>query len=167
MKASSKALRYHEEELNRALKIAVPGLMTEPTTSTQLAVNSIITDDRYGGGRAGPGGTHKALVQADAFNVSVLFGPTFSFIEKVKEIMPSGLLSENSISSDNNEGNAFGGFLNDFVLRTFLPQLEEKVSLVFKQAVGGKCFCLSFSSQLQISDLTRLLAWNRTRCILR
>lgn len=44
---------------------------------------------------------------------------------------------------DANSG--FAGFLDDFVLRTFLPQLEEKVTSVFHQAVGGEYDCLSRS----------------------
>ena len=68
-------------------------------------------------------------IQADAFNVSVLFGPTLAFLERVKEVMPGGM------TGDDESG--FGGFLDEFVLRTFLPQLEEKVSSVFRQAVGG------------------------------
>ncbi|KAI5481854.1 exocyst complex component, sec8 subunit [Pseudohyphozyma bogoriensis] len=131
LKSSSKILKAHEDELNRALKTAVPGLIPEGTTTGgQLIVSSIVTDDRYGGGRSGPGGTHKALVKADAFNVSTLFGPTWAFLERVKTIMPEGLLGDD-------DAGGFGGFLDDFVLRTFLPQLEEKVTHVFHQAVGG------------------------------
>ena len=103
-------------------------------TASAVVVNS------SGGRGTGLGGTHKALVQADAFNVSVLFGPTLAFLERVKEIMPGGLLGDDDASG-------FGGFLDDFVLRTFLPQLEEKVSTVFHQAVGGQSFVL-----LQPSD---------------
>ncbi|KAL8293460.1 hypothetical protein RQP46_000161 [Phenoliferia psychrophenolica] len=136
VKASTKALKVHEDELNRMLKLAVPGLATDGAPSGlsgQMVVSSIVTDDRYGAsGRSGPGsGTHKALVSADAFNVSVLFGPTWAFLERAKSILPSGLLD------DSDSSNGFGDFLNDFVLRTFLPQLEEKVSHVFHQAVGG------------------------------
>ncbi|KAK4705054.1 exocyst complex component 4, partial [Phenoliferia sp. Uapishka_3] len=139
IKASSKTLKPYEDELNRMLKIAVPGLATDALPSSiggQLVVSAIVTDDRvYGaansGGRNGPGaGTHKALVSADAFNVSVLFGPTWAFLERAKTILPGGML-------DDDAGSGFGDFLNDFVLRTFLPQLEEKVSHVFHQAVGG------------------------------
>jgi exocyst complex component 4 len=123
----------HEDELNRALKAAVPGLMTDATASA--SASAVVVNggsDRYGGGRTGLGGTHKALVHADAFNVSVLFGPTLAFLERVKEIMPGGLMG------DDDSSNGFGGFLDEFVLRTFLPQLEEKVSTVFHQAVGGQ-----------------------------
>lgn len=104
-------------------------------------VSSFLTDDRYnsgsGGGAASKSSrpTHKSLVAADAFNVSVLIGPTLSFLSRVKDTMPEGLLqgSDEEASTSN-----FGGFLDDFVLRTFLPQLEEKVTSVFHQAVGGE-----------------------------
>lgn len=33
----------------------------------------------------------------------------------------------------------FNGFLDDFVLHTFLPQLEEKVITVFEHAISGRC----------------------------
>lgn len=132
----------YEDQLNRALKVALPGLMTEaalaPGQSTVLSALS--TDDKSnttGGGVAR--GTHKSLVAPDAFNVSVLIGPTLSFLAKVKEVMPDGLLRGSE--EENNSG--FGGFLDDFVLRTFLPQLEEKVTSVFHQAVGGKACPLS------------------------
>lgn len=131
LKASTKLLKAHEDSLNRALKTAVPGLITDSSATSAPVLNSMMTtDDRYGGARAGLGGTHKALISADAFNVSVLFAPTLAFLERVKEVMPGGLLGDDDVSG-------FGGFLDDFVLRTFLPQLEEKVSTVFHQAVGG------------------------------
>lgn len=150
IKASSKALKSHEEELNRALKIAVPGLMTEasiqPGQSAILA--SLMTDDRYNAATGTSAasnanrGTHKPLVVADAFNVSVLIGPTLSFLDRAQLVMPDGLISDNI--EEEGVDNSFGGFLDDFVLRTFLPQLEAKVTSVFHQAVGGEQQPLSF-----------------------
>ncbi|GAA5933851.1 hypothetical protein JCM1841_001318 [Sporobolomyces salmonicolor] len=136
--ASSKVLKAHEESLNRALKAAVPGLITDgaPSTTTTSALIVASTDPLAGGGGgrgSGLNGTHKALVPADAFNVSVLFGPTLAFLERVKEIMPGGLVGDDETTAST----SFGGFLDEFVLRTFLPQLEDKVASVFHQAVGG------------------------------
>ncbi|SGY79129.1 BQ5605_C008g05051 [Microbotryum silenes-dioicae] len=133
LKASSKALKIHEEELNRTLKLVLPGLMTDGANFSQSSGITLGSDDRYGAGgaRSGLAGTHKALVSADAFNVSVLFGPTLSFLSRVREVMPGGLVA------DHDGAGGFGGFLDDFVVRTFLPQLEEKVTHVFHQAVGG------------------------------
>lgn len=138
-KASAKVLKPYEDELNRALRTAVPGLMTEtPFQSGQTMHHaSLTTDDRYtiytstATSTARP--THKSLVVADAFNVSTLIGPTLAFLDRVKQIMPEnmGLTQEDGVDK------SFGGFLDDFVLRTFLPQLEDKVTSVFHQAVGG------------------------------
>lgn len=137
LKASAKALKHHEDDLNRALKSALPGLLSEfSPTSTTPSSQLIVTDDRYGGGRNGAGGSHKALVSADPFNVSILFGPTLAFMERVKEVMPSGGMPGAVVLED--EGNGVGAFLDGFVLKTFLPQLEEKVTSVFHQAVGGE-----------------------------
>ncbi|KAH8929370.1 hypothetical protein BT69DRAFT_1235977 [Atractiella rhizophila] len=135
-KTSSRVLKDHEEEMNRALKAAVPGLVsaaTENTTSisSNVIISSMITDDRFSAttGSTAGSGSHKILVKADAFNISVLFAPTLSFLERVKDIMPGGLLGD--------EDRGFEGFMDEFVLNTFLPQLEEKVTNVFHQAVGG------------------------------
>ncbi|GAA5916657.1 hypothetical protein JCM6882_001573 [Rhodosporidiobolus microsporus] len=137
LQASTKLLRPFEDSLNSAIKLAVPGLITDgaPSTTTTSALIVASTDpSASGSGRSsGLNGTHKALVPADAFNVSVLFGPTLSFLERVREVMPGGLMGED----ETNASTGFGGFLEEFVLRTFLPQLEEKVASVFHQAVGG------------------------------
>ncbi|GAA5904682.1 exocyst subunit SEC8 [Sporobolomyces salmoneus] len=132
---STKVLRSYEDSLNRALKSAVPGLITDgaPSTTTTSALIVASTDFSNGSRSSGLNGTHKALVPADAFNVSVLFGPTLAFLERVKEIMPGGHVND----EETNASTSFGGFLDEFVLRTFLPQLEDKVASVFHQAVGG------------------------------
>ncbi|GAA6035827.1 hypothetical protein JCM8097_005726 [Rhodosporidiobolus ruineniae] len=138
LQTSSKLLRPLEDSLNSAIKAAVPGLITDglPSTTTTSALIVASTDPSSvgaGSRTSGLNGTHKALVPADAFNVSVLFGPTLAFLERVKEIMPGGLIGED----ETNASTGFGGFLEEFVLRTFLPQLEDKVASVFHQAVGG------------------------------
>ncbi|TNY20452.1 hypothetical protein DMC30DRAFT_251425 [Rhodotorula diobovata] len=136
LQASHALLKAHEDSLNAAIKAAVPGLITDgaPSTTTTSALIVASTDPSAGAGRSsGLNGTHKALVPADAFNVSVLFGPTLAFLDRVREIMPGGLMGED----ETNASTGFGGFLDEFVLRTFLPQLEEKVASVFHQAVGG------------------------------
>ncbi|GAA5829923.1 hypothetical protein JCM11251_007933 [Rhodosporidiobolus azoricus] len=136
LQASSKLLRPLEDSLNDAIKLAVPGLITDgaPSTTTTSALIVASTDPSSSAGRtSGLNGTHKALVPADAFNVSVLFGPTLSFLERVREVMPGGLMGEDETTA----ATGFGGFLEEFVSRTFLPQLEEKVASVFHQAVGG------------------------------
>ncbi|GAA6019965.1 hypothetical protein JCM11491_006723 [Sporobolomyces phaffii] len=148
VESSSKALKPYEDSLNVALKSAVPGLITEgvnggplstTTTSALIAASSTAADFSNGIGRASNhlNGTHKALVPADAFNVSVLFGPTLSFLERAKEVLPGGLIGLDDDLSTAGGTNGFGGFLDEFVLKNFLPQLETKVETVFHQAVGG------------------------------
>ncbi|GJN89483.1 hypothetical protein Rhopal_002469-T1 [Rhodotorula paludigena] len=136
LQGSHAYIKKHENSLNAAIKAAVPGLITDggPSTTTTSALIVASTDPSAAAGRStGLNGTHKALVPADAFNVSVLFGPTLAFLQRVKEIMPGGLMGDD----ETNASTGFGGFLDEFVLRTFLPQLEEKVASVFHQAVGG------------------------------
>lgn len=134
LQTSHALLKAHEDSLNAAIKAAVPGLITDgaPSTTTTSAL-IVASMDPSAGRSSGLNGTHKALVPADAFNVSVLFGPTLAFLDRVREVMPGGLMGED----ETNASTGFGGFLDEFVLRTFLPQLEEKVASVFHQAVGG------------------------------
>ena len=102
------------------------------------AVNASSSDERYAGtGAGGTGGTHRLLVSPDAFHVSVLFAPTLAFLDRVSEIMPGGLAGGGS----GDEGDrGFGAFLEDFVLHVFLPQLEDKVAHVYRQAVSDDAF---------------------------
>jgi exocyst complex component 4 len=133
---SSSILKRHEEELNRSLRSSVPGLVNttaEGPMSTlggptvNQTVLSLVREDKYSNSPSA--GTHKLLVSPDAFNVNVLFAPTLAFLKRVQDVMPSGLVGD--------DDGGFGGFLEDFVLRTFLPRLEEKVTTVFIQAVGS------------------------------
>lgn len=134
LQGSHKLLQMQEASLNAAIKEAVPGLLTDAALSTTTTSALIVASSAGGGSRSfGLNGTHKALVPSDAFNVSVLFGPTLAFLERIKEIMPGGLIADDEVDAST----GFGGFLDDFVLRTYLPQLEEKVAQAFQQAVGG------------------------------
>ncbi|KAK4052526.1 exocyst subunit [Microbotryomycetes sp. JL221] len=136
LRGTSKVLKPYEDDLNRSLRAAVPGLIPEGTTATSTsATSSFVVNSSgrgVGFGSNVNGTSHKALVPADAFNVSILFGPTLSFLDRVKEIMPGGLIGDDDAGLG-----GFGGFLDEFVVKTFLPQLEEKVSTVFHQAAGG------------------------------
>ena len=133
LQGSHKLLQMQEASLNAAIKEAVPGLITDAALST-TTTSALIVASSAGGNRSfSLNSTHKALVPSDAFNVSVLFGPTLAFLERVKEIMPGGLIADDEVDAST----GFGGFLDDFVLRTYLPQLEEKVAQAFQQAVGG------------------------------
>lgn len=118
-----KTARTVDSDLEKILKISVPGLMTQTqeSTITQLGITAATTDERYAAG-------HRLLIKADAFNVSVLFQPTLAFLDKVTEIMPSGGRQPTM---------EFNSFLDDFVLNVFLPQLEDKVIDFYHETVGG------------------------------
>jgi len=126
MKLAKKSLKSHEDELTRVLKDTVPGLVQGSSeNASQAAVSSVGSEGRL----LGVGQRHRLLVRPDAFHVSVLFQPTLAFLDRVSEVLPSGIESTRSSSA----------VLDDFVLKAYLPQLEEKVSLLFHQAVTGLC----------------------------
>ena len=124
-KLSNKALRSHEDELNRVLRDTVPGLVQGSSESTvQATLSTVGTDERL----LGMDQHHRLLIKPDAFHVSVLFQPTLAFLDRIAEVLPSGLESARASSA----------ILDDFVLKVYLPQLEDKVSLLFHHAVTGK-----------------------------
>lgn len=125
MKFTTKALREHEDELTRVLKDTMPGLVQGVSeTAVQATLAHVGTDDRL----LGAGQHHRLLIKPDAFHVSILFQPTLAYLDRVAEVLPSGVESARSSSA----------VLDEFVLKVYLPQLEEKVSLLFHQAVTGK-----------------------------
>lgn len=70
---------------------------------------------------------HRLLIKPDTFNVTILFQPTLAFLDRVVDVLPAGLESAKASS----------GVLDDFVLKVYLPQLEEKVLDLFHAAVAG------------------------------
>lgn len=149
-KFAVKSLKRHEDELTRVLKETVPGLVQGSSEQTaQSTMVQIGKDDRFL-----EGGHHRVLIKPDAFHVSVLFQPTLAFLDRVAEILPTGVDAARSSSV----------FLDEFVLNVYLPQLEEKVQSVFHQALAGTCglytvqHLASFHLQILMhSNLTRSL----------
>jgi exocyst complex component 4 len=93
-------------------------------TAVQATLLTVGMDERL----LGTDQHHRLLVKPDAFHISVLFQPMLSFIDRVTEILPSG----------SEAARASSAVLDEFVLRVYLPQLEEKVSLLFHQATTGE-----------------------------
>ncbi|KAJ7783589.1 exocyst complex component sec8 [Mycena maculata] len=122
-KLTNKALRSHEDELTRVLKDTMPGLVQSSESTVQAALSTVGTDDRL----LGAGQHHRLIIRPDAFHVSVLFQPTLAFLDRVSDVLPSGVDSARESTA----------VLDDFVLKVYLPQLEEKVSFLFHQAVTG------------------------------
>jgi exocyst complex component 4 len=111
----------------------MPGLVQGSSdNAVQSVLSSIGTDDRL----LGAGQHHRLLIKPNAFHVNVLLQPTLAFLERVAEVLPSDMESVR----------ALGSVLDNFVLQVYLPQLEEKVSILFHQAVNGTC-CEIFDDQ--------------------
>ncbi|KAE9408284.1 hypothetical protein BT96DRAFT_962930 [Gymnopus androsaceus JB14] len=123
-KLTNKMLRPHEDELTQVLKETMPGLVQGSAENTvQSALSSVGTDDRL----LGAGQHHRLLIKPNAFHVSVLFQPTLAFLDRVRTVLPSDIDSVHES----------GTVLDEFVLNIYLPQLEDKVSFLFHQAIGG------------------------------
>lgn len=125
---SSRLLKSHEEELTKSLKASVPGLVSAVGEGT-AALSAVVSSDNADASAAQHRGIHRILTTPDPFNVSVLFGPTLAFVDRIKQILPGNLAGEDE--------RGFSAFLDDFVANTYLPMLEDKVMNVFLQAVSG------------------------------
>lgn len=131
--ADSRALttetKLADEALQKSLRASVPGLIhlqaaDGPNQSSILQGKLAGAEDRYSATAQ-----HRALIPPNPFNVSTLFQPTLAFIERATSIVPPGFEDETS---------AFGSVLEDFVVKVFLPQLDDKVTASFQQAVSGE-----------------------------
>lgn len=111
-RALANDVKAMDDSLQSVLKISVPGLLQAEQTSNDDTEDS----------------SHRVLIPPNVFNVSTLFEPTIAFIERAGEVIPPGFEGEVS---------GFGTVLEDFVVRVFLPQLDEKVTASFQQAVSG------------------------------
>jgi len=101
----------------------MPGLAPGAAGDTVQTIASSVTDERL----LGTDLHHRLLIRPDAFHVTVLFQPTLSYLQRISEILPSGIDSAQASSV----------VLDEFVLKVYLPQLEEKVSDLFHDAVAG------------------------------
>jgi len=131
----NKTLRSHEDGLNRALKDTMPGLApSNANESSQTIINSV-TDERPLGGQR-----HRLLIRPDAFHVTILFQPTLAFLHRITEILPSDIQAIQVSSS----------VLDEFVVKVYLPQLEEKVLDIFHHAVTGSQSSFQLKSSLTL-----------------
>lgn len=123
MKQMNKVLRLHEEGLTRVLKETMPGLVAGSAADATQITTTNSSDDRM----LDSDQHHRLLIPADAFHVTVLFQPTLAFLHRVSEVLPAGVEASRASSA----------VLDEFVLKVYLPQLEEKVSELFHHAVTG------------------------------
>lgn len=126
-----------DEALQRSLKSSVPGLVHMQSVDGANNTQSILPGYTSGSDeRFSTSTKHRTLIPPNAFNVSTLFQPTLAFIERATSIIPPGFEDETG---------TFGSVLEDFVVKVFLPQLDEKVTASFQQAVSGKSYRVSSS----------------------
>ncbi|KIJ21922.1 hypothetical protein PAXINDRAFT_124220 [Paxillus involutus ATCC 200175] len=156
-KTTGTALRKSEDELMRALRDTMPGLVQSLSENmVQSALSTVGSDERV----LGAGQHHRLLIKPDAFHVSVLFQPTLAFLGMIADILPDGMESARSASE----------VLDEFVLKVYLPQLEEKISLLFHQAVSSPdafqpdILSTRFSSQPILKAATQLMALINSLC---
>lgn len=127
-KVSAKLLKKQDDELSRVLKETVPGLVTagpgDGTAAPQLSGPALLDDRSVGAS----GQHHRALIPPDALHVTVLFHPTFAWLDRVNSRFPSSL----AVSTIDAQS-----LLDDFVLDVYLPQLEEKVQSLFQECVSA------------------------------
>ena len=69
--------------------------------------------------------SHKLLIDANVFNISLLLPPSLSFLQRLKDIVPPD--SDIAIST-------LTSFLDDFLVNVFHPQLEETVTELCTQS---------------------------------
>ncbi|PIL31730.1 hypothetical protein GSI_06434 [Ganoderma sinense ZZ0214-1] len=141
-KITAKTLRQHEDELTRVLKGTVPGLVQGSENAVQATLAAVGTDDRL----MGSGQHHRLLVHPNAFHVSVLFQPTLAFLDRISDILPSGLEIARASSA----------VLDEFVLRVYLPQLEDKASVQLMALINSLCVMLR-TTPFHREDYSRLI----------
>lgn len=125
VKSTIKTLKPYEDGLMATIKDTMPGLVQGSADNpTQSMVANVGSDERL----LGTGQRHRILIHPDAFHVTILFRPTLCFLDRVAEVLPFGAEASRASSE----------VLDDFVLKVYLPQLEEKVSNLFHQIVIGK-----------------------------
>ncbi|ORX36436.1 Sec8 exocyst complex component-specific domain-domain-containing protein [Kockovaella imperatae] len=115
----SKDARVIDNNLQEALKSFAPGLIN-------IQVSGDLNAELEDGFATRV--THRRLVPANPFNVSTLFQPTLSFIERACAAVPPEF---------DEEPRSIGGILEEFVIKVFLPRLDEQVSMAFQNAISG------------------------------
>ena len=114
------ALKEDQEDLQYILKASVPGLVSE---SLRPAVSSTEHNNASDGAATG----HRLLIEPSVFNISLLLPPSLSFLNRLKEVVPTG--SGIVLST-------LPSFLDDFLVNVFFPSLEDTIRDLFAQTTG-------------------------------
>ena len=106
-------LATEREDLDFILKSSVPGLVSSNTSqATTKATEETRDADRSATG-------HKLLVDPSVFNMGILLPPSLGFLTRLKDVVPSNADVMPS---------ALTGFLDDFLINVFYPQLEDTLT---------------------------------------
>lgn len=122
-RAVNNEIKEVDEALKQSLRASVPGLINLQSGDVNVLSGGLASDDRVTAA-----GGYRTLTPANLFNVTILFQPTLAFISRAVAIVPPGF--EDDMSQ-------FGTVLEEFVVDAFIPQLKEKVTASFQQAVSG------------------------------
>ncbi|KAL1410158.1 exocyst subunit [Vanrija albida] len=123
-RAVNNEIKEVDEGLKQSLRASVPGLINlQSGDNVNVLSGGSASDDRVSAA-----GGYRTLTPANPFNVTILFQPTLAFINRATAIVPPGFEDDMS---------RFGTVLEEFVVNVFLPQLDEKVTASFQQAVSG------------------------------
>ncbi|KAK5713176.1 exocyst subunit [Elasticomyces elasticus] len=110
-------LATEQEDLLNMLKDSVPGLVN--TSHAALAHGGREQQEMVMADKSATG--HKLLVEPSLFNMSILLPPSLSFLHRLRDLVPpassSGVVASTST-----------GFLDDFLINVFYPQLDETLT---------------------------------------
>jgi exocyst complex component 4 len=109
MDTKTPEISQERENLEFILKSSVPGLVSDSKKPDDMATE---TATKLDGSATG----HKLLVEPSVFNMGILLPPSLDFLGRLKEVVPQG--------SDINSS-SLTGFLDEFLVNVFHPQLDE------------------------------------------
>ena len=111
--------RVIDDKVQETLMEFAPGLI-----NVQVSADTDVFDDQFTSR-----GNHRNLISASPFNVSTLFHPTLVFIERACATIPPEF---------DEEPRSIGGVLEEFVVKVFLPRLDDQVTIAFQNAISGE-----------------------------
>src|SRR5690242_6597236 len=118
MDTKSSDVAQEREDLEFILRTSVPGLVSD---SKRTETTSTSTSNDIEGNATG----HKLLVEPSVFNMGILLPPSLEFLNRLKEVVPTG--SDIVMST-------LTSFLDDFLVNVFHPQLDETLVELCAQA---------------------------------
>ena len=149
MDSKSAAMREEQEDLDEILKTSVPGLVSKSRNKAGQAN----TAGRSGQESSSAG--HKLLIEPSVFNMTLLLPPSLSFLQKLKDIVPTN--SDIAMST-------LTSFLDDFLINVFHPQLEETITELCTQCmIDLEAF--TEDSQWAIHSPRPIFKVSRGRCV--